>query len=69
MMTSELTDVAASKILEERLIRIEAQLESLNRTVNLARGGLHVLVWLGGVALAVSGFVVGVLTYLHLRNE
>lgn len=60
--------LVVSQALEERLIRIETQLESLNRSINMARGGLHVLIWLGGVATAVTAVVVAILTYLHIRE-
>jgi len=62
-------DIQVARALEERLVRIEARIESLDRSITLASGGLHVLIWLGGVAVAVAGFVVTVLTYLHLRRE
>jgi len=62
-------DIQVARALEERLVRIEARIESLDRSITLASGGLHVLIWLGGVAVTVTGFVITVLTYLHLHRE
>ena len=61
--------IEVARRLEARLIRIEAHIESLERSVNLAQGGLHVLVWLGGTAATVAGVVIAILSYLHLHDK
>ena len=52
--------------LDERLIRIEAHIESLERSINQASGGLKVLIWMGSVAAALATFVA---TFWHMVSD
>jgi hypothetical protein len=66
--TEAALDLSVARNLENRLIRIESHLDSLDRSINLASGGLHVLVWLGGVSVSVAGVIIAILTYLHIMR-
>ena len=63
-MTDNLSEIVELKRLQvlttEELIKMRAAIADLNATINLARGGLHMLIVLGTITAAIATIAVGV---------